>query len=99
MPKFLLTFRSPREYSEGSNDHDAWMRWFGEIQGNLVEIGDGVGEAVRVGNVDGGQRVGGYTVIQAADIGAAAELAKSSPPVAAGYGVEIGQLLEVAVAA
>ncbi len=100
MPKFLLTFRSPQEYTEITGDgHAAWMKWFGEIQGSLVEMGDGVGQAVRVGEVDGDQRIGGYTVIQAADISAAAELAKTSPPVAYGYGVEIGQLLEIAVAA
>ncbi len=100
MPKFLLTFRGPQEYAELTGDsHAAWMKWFGEIQDSLVEMGDGVGPAVRVGDVDGDQRIGGYTVIQAADIDAAAEMARTSPPVAAGYGVEIGQLLEIAVTA
>ncbi len=98
MPKFLLTFRSPQEFTEITGDgHAAWMQWFGENQDSVVEMGDGVGRAVRVGDVDGDQRIGGYTVIQAADINAAAEIAKTSPPMAAGYGVEIGQLLEVAV--
>lgn len=100
MPKFLLTFRGPQEYAETAEvDHDAWMRWFGEIQDSVVQMGDGVGRALRVGDVDGDQRIGGYTVIQATDIDAAAALAETSPPVAAGYGVEIGQLLEIAVTA
>jgi hypothetical protein len=96
MPKFLLTFRAPSEPAAPDADTSAaWMQWFGKINDSIVEMGDGVGPAQRVGNVDGGQRVGGYTIIEAADLDAAAEIASSSPPVVAGYGVEVGQLLEI----
>jgi hypothetical protein len=96
MPKFLLTFRAPSEPVAPDPDVSAaWMKWFGEINDSIVEMGDGVGPAQRVGNVDGGQRVGGYTIIEAADFNAATKIASTSPPVVSGYGVEIGQLLEI----
>ncbi|HEX3803065.1 MAG TPA: hypothetical protein VHV75_09515 [Solirubrobacteraceae bacterium] len=97
MPKFLLTFRGPSEPVAPDPDASAaWMQWFGQINDSVIEMGDGVGAAHRVGNVEGGsQRVGGYTIIEAADLNAAAKIASSSPPVADGYGVEVGQLLEI----
>lgn len=96
MPKFLLTFRAPSEpVAPNEETSAAWMQWFGQINDSVVEMGDGVGPARRVGNVEGGQRVGGYTIIEAADLNAAAEIASSSPSVAGGYGVEVGQLLEI----
>ncbi len=96
MPKFLLTYRAPSDPSELDSDTaSAWMGWFGQIQDSLVQIGDAVGPARQVGNVDGDQRVGGYSVIQAADLDAAADVASTCPAVANGYGVEIGQLLEI----
>ena len=95
MPKFVITYRRPSNEGPSMENGDAWMKWFQDIRENVVEMGAPTGSVRRLGDVHGDQSVSGYTILSAADIDQAAELTKGCPGLALGYGLEIGELLEV----
>ncbi|MCH9649343.1 MAG: YciI family protein [Deltaproteobacteria bacterium] len=92
---------SPEQMQQGVQ---AWMSWIqgGTDAGWLLDGGDGLnaeGQVVQsdLSVIDGPfaeskELVGGYSMVEAADLGAATELAKTSPMPAAGGTVEVRQL-------
>ena len=74
----------------------AWYAWFDELGEHITNPGAAVSAARQLGNVDGSQRVSGFTVINARDLDQATELAQGCPAIAQGYGIEIGEMLQVA---
>jgi hypothetical protein len=71
------------------------MAWFEKLGGAVVDPGNPVGARSSLGNCGSGSVLGGYSLITADDLEAAVTLAKGCPALAAGGGVEIGELTEM----
>jgi hypothetical protein len=95
MPKYVLTYRSPLDAIESDPDSVApWIAWFGDIKDSLVDLGQPVSQARRVGSATA-QTLTGYSVIGADDLDAALAIAETCPAIGRGFGVEVGELIEM----
>jgi hypothetical protein len=99
MPSYVFTYRQPKDQPLNMEAADEWFKWFDEIGEHITVPGSAVSSARQLGNVDGGQRVSGFTVISARDLDHAAELAQGCPAIRQGFGLEVGELLEIPAAA
>ena len=91
MPTFVFTYRPPADYAPGGPETTAaWAAWFDSMGESLSDRGNPVFESAALGNCGEGTRLGGYSFVNARDIGSAVELAKGSPALQAGGGVEVG---------
>jgi hypothetical protein len=96
MPNFVFTYRSPQGYTPTTESRAAWMSWFDGMGDHLVELGRPVFERTAIGDCSSAStELGGYSVIQAADINAAMAIAKGCPHLDRDGGVEIGLLAEI----
>ena len=97
MAKFVLTYTggtAPETPEEGEAVMAAWMSWFGELGASVIDGGNPFAEAKTVnsdGSVSegGSSSLGGYSIIDAADLDAAARLAKGCPVLSAGGFVDV----------
>jgi len=97
MAKFVLTYSggtAPQTPEEGEVVMAAWMSWFGELGANILDGGNPFGDAKTVnagGSVsDGGSSsLGGYSIVEAADLDAATVLAQGCPVLSAGGSVDV----------
>jgi hypothetical protein len=95
MPKYVFTYRSPLDAIESDPDSVApWIAWFGKIKDSVVDLGQPVSESRRVGNA-AAETLTGYSVIGADDLDAALAIAESCPAIGRGFGVEVGELIEM----
>ena len=94
MPRFLFSYRVPRDYQPGAETGRAWEAWFGSLGGSHVDAGNGVIATRTLGKLDDQTRLGGYSVVTAEDIDGAAALAMRCPALQFGGGVEIGAVPE-----
>jgi hypothetical protein len=100
MLKFLLAYHVPRDYTPGRPETvAAWTGWFKSMGDSLVDQGQGVNESGELGNCQEGVRLGGYSLVTAADLEAALALTKGCPALGMGGGVEVGKFIEQAPAA
>ncbi len=99
MPSYVFTYRQPKDQPLNMEAAEEWFKWFDEIGEHITVPGSAVSTARQVGNVDGAQRVSGFTVISARDLDQAVELAQGCPAIGQGFGLEVGELLEVPAAA
>jgi hypothetical protein len=91
MPTFVFSYRMPADSVPGGADtRAAWADWFDGIGGSLSDRGNPVFESTEVGNCGQRTRLGGYTFVHAEDLESAVALAKGSPALQAGGGVEVG---------
>lgn len=71
----------------------AWMNWFGSLGSAVLDAGNPFGGAstVTTGGVSSGAASGlqGYSIVEAADLSGAAEMAKGCPILGAGGTVEV----------
>jgi hypothetical protein len=97
MPTFVLTYRPPTDYQAGIPEGmAAWDAWFRGMGAGLLDRGRPVGESAVVGDCGSDvRRLGGYSLIRADDLAAAASVAKGCPVVGAGGGVEVGLLVDL----
>lgn len=104
MPEFIFAYhggKKPETPEEGEKVMAAWGAWFENMGAALKIPGAPVGmsKTVSAGGVadDGGANpLSGYTVINAASIDAATEMAKGCPMVVDGSGsVEVAEILEM----
>ncbi|WP_197918594.1 YciI family protein [Thiosulfatihalobacter marinus] len=104
MPKFMMIYHGggrPDSPEEGEKVMAAWMAWMGGIGENLVDGGNpaGMSKTVTATGVEdngGANPVSGYTLINAADMDAAIEIAKGCPILEGGQGtVEIAEAMEM----
>lgn len=104
MPEFVFAYhggKAPESPEEGQEVMAAWQAWFAGMGEAVVIPGAPVGmsKTVSAGGVadDGGANpISGYSVVKAADIGAATELAKGCPMVVTGNGsVEVAEIMEM----
>jgi hypothetical protein len=99
MPSYVFTYRQPKGQPLNMEAADDWFKWFDEIGEHITVPGSAVSTARQIGNVDGSQRISGFTVISARDLDHAVELAQGCPAIGQGFGLEVGELLEVPAAA
>jgi hypothetical protein len=91
MPTFVFTYRMPRDYVPGGPvTMSAWSSWFDSMGGSLSDRGNPVFESTELGSCGEGTRLGGYSFVTADDLESAVALAKGSPAIEAGGGVEVG---------
>jgi len=103
MPNYLLAYHGgsiPEGDEAQAASLDAWNDWMEAVGGQLLDGGSPVG-ASRTVNADGGvtdtegDRVTGYSIIEADDIDAAIEIARGCPILADGGSVEVAELVEM----
>jgi hypothetical protein len=91
MPTFVFTYRMPTDYVPGGPDTMAtWTAWFDSMGESLSDRGNPVFESTELGNCGDGTRLGGYSFVTADNLESAVALAKGSPALGAGGGVEVG---------
>jgi hypothetical protein len=96
MSTFVFTYRTPKTFTPGDPDViAAWTAWFQGMGTNLVDSGKPVGERRTLGNCPPETLQGGYSLVSADDIDRAVELAEGCPGLPDGFGVEVGELLDV----
>lgn len=83
MKKFMFIFHGFTEPTQANKD--AWMNWFGEIGGNIVDSGNPFGagrEVTRAGRSDlpmDPSAASGYTIVNAESMEAAEKLLENCP--------------------
>lgn len=104
MAQFIFAYhggKKPDSPEEGVKVMDDWKSWMGSMGTALIVPGAPVGLSKTVTGSgitdDGGSNpLSGYSVIEAADISAATEMAKGCPMVSDGSGsVEVAEILEM----
>ena len=93
MDTYLLVHRHPHNYAGSPGAAAAWDAWFGKLGGALVDKGNAVrDDRGAVGEPGIVLPLGGYTIINAADLEEATQLARRCPALQAGGAVEVGRL-------
>lgn len=104
MPDFIFAYhggKTPETPEEGAEVMAAWQAWFGAMGDAVVIPGNPVGQsktvsAAGVADDGGANPLSGYTVVRAAEIGAATDMAKGCPMVVSGNGtVEVAEIIEM----
>lgn len=97
MATFLFAYRVPADFVPGTDPAvtATWFSWFNQLGDHVTDRGHAINQAAAQGNIGPGTRIGGYSVITAADLEEATALAKGCPAIDAGGGVEVGQVIEV----
>lgn len=104
MPQYLFAYHggsTPETPEEGQKVMAQWQAWFADMGDAVVQGGAPVGQSHTVSSAgaseDGGANpVSGYSVVSAADIGAATDMAKGCPMVISGTGsVEVAEVIEM----
>jgi hypothetical protein len=100
MPTFLFSYRVPNiPLQERLAEMDAsaraeaiarWNSWMESLGASLLDRGNRVADARKLGKCDGDTRSGGYSLVTAEDLEAAVALAKGCPGLEMGGGVEVG---------
>jgi len=99
MSRFVFIYHAPAMPAEvqPSDDDakammDAWQAWAGKVGDGLVDFGTPLAGGIRVtkdGTFPSERQVAGYTIIEAADLDAALELARIHPHLNTPGGCEI----------
>lgn len=92
MSTFLIVNRQPHDYYASQVAMQAWNAWFDSLGRHLVDRGNPTFDPHSLGAPAGETRLGGYTLIAAADLTEALELASTCPMIADAGGLEIGEL-------
>ncbi|WP_374621957.1 hypothetical protein [Devosia sp.] len=104
MPKYLLAYHGggmPATPEEGERVMKAWNDWYGLLGPAIADGGAPTGRARTVaasGAVaegGGGNPITGYTVIEAANLERATELATGCPIRAAGGSIEVCECIQM----
>ncbi len=91
MANYVISFRVPAGYKPSAETPNEWKAWFGGLGSSLVDAGRAVTDYASAGEVGGsGSRMVAYSVVSAENLDAALALAKESPVMRAGGGVEVG---------
>lgn len=104
MPKFIFAYHGggrPETPEEGAKEMAKWQAWMAKHADALSDPGAPVGMSKTVsssGVADNGgaNPLSGYTLVEAADVDAACEIAKGCPILAEGKGsVEVAPIMEM----
>jgi hypothetical protein len=93
IPTFVFPYRMPPGYvPAGPDTMAAWAAWSDSMGESLSDRGNPVFGSAKLGNCGAETRLGGYTFVNAEDLESAVALAKGSPALGAGGGVEVGAI-------
>ena len=103
MAKYVFTYSGggPMPETQGARDASmaAWEGWFRGLGAAVVDPGNPFGGSSTVtsgGVADGSSSgVNGYSIVTAADLGAASEMAKGCPMLQFGGTVEVHEVVEI----
>jgi hypothetical protein len=99
MTMFLFAYRAPAGYRPGSPDVvAAWRSFFCDLGEQLIEPGNpvferrtiGAGSGSGSGSGSAATELGGYSLVNAADLDEAVALARGCPLLGVGGAVEVG---------
>jgi len=92
MSTYLFTFRAPADYAPSAGAFNAWAAWQHRLGARLKDRGNPAFAAATVGASVADTTLGGYSLIRAGNLDAAAALARSCPLLLQGGAVEICEL-------
>jgi hypothetical protein len=95
MTAYLFAYRAPRDYAPGPASFDAWASWQLKLGARLKDRGNVAMAAAAIGASAADTSLGGYSIIRATSLGAAADLARGCPILGDGGAVEIGELADL----
>ncbi|MGB7271613.1 MAG: hypothetical protein WBC90_19085 [Albidovulum sp.] len=103
MPKFVFAYhggKMPESAEEGQKIMAAWMKWFETMGSAVVDGGNPVGPsrtvtASGVAMNGGANPLSGYSLVNAASIDAATDLAKGCPILANGGTIEVAEAMDM----
>jgi YCII-related domain len=103
MTNYLFAYRGgsmPADEAERAAVMERWGRWFGELGDAVVDGGNPFGASASVaadGSVggNGASGLGGYSIVRAASLDAAAQLAQGCPLRAAGGAIDVYETIEM----
>jgi hypothetical protein len=92
--QYVFAFRGPVGRSLTAEEEARWPTWFEDIKDSIADFGNRVGQVREVGG-DGrrADELGGYIVINADSLDAAAALAGGCPILRQGGSVEVGEFV------
>ncbi|WP_417593749.1 YciI family protein [Parasphingorhabdus sp.] len=105
MPKFVFAYHGgPSSLSpeEGQAHMGEWVAWIESMGDGVVDRGLAVGQSRTAGpdgiTRDGGANpLSGYTVIEAADMDVALQMASASPHIKVGGTIEVAPVMDMAM--
>jgi YCII-related domain len=93
---FLLVYRSAKNDTPAPGDPEvmaAWQAFLESLGGSLLDTGNAIFAQSTLGDCEPDRTaLGGYSIIQADDLGAAIALAQRSPTLTTAGGVEVGEI-------
>lgn len=100
MPNFMFAYhggKAPTSQAEIDKSMAAWGKWMEDHKASLVDPGNPVGMSKTVSKSGvtsngGANPLSGYTIVSAADIDEACDIATSNPMVADGGSVEVAEI-------
>ena len=96
MPMYIFTYRAPKDVvRRDAETIEVWTSWFEELGSSVSDVGKPVFTSTALGTCDDSTRLGGFSFITADDLESAVTLAKGAPALAAGGGVEVGEITEL----
>lgn len=96
MTTYLLAYRAPADYTPGRDTFHTWARWYQQLGAHLKDRGNPVFAAQTVATEPGATTMlGGYSLLRAASLDAAAHLARGCPILTVGGCVEVGELTNI----
>ena len=94
MSAYLFTFRPPADYAPSADTFDAWATWQHKLGARLKDRGNPGFAAAALGASVASTTLGGYSLIRAGHLDAAAALARGCPLLSQGGAVEICELAD-----
>ncbi|MEX0955462.1 MAG: hypothetical protein WDZ83_09650 [Rhizobiaceae bacterium] len=101
MPKFMIAFRGgmPSSPEEGQRMMLDWNAWMEQLGPALVDKGAGLGKSRFLAAADREQQAGdplsGYSTVEAPDIDAALDMARSNPIFSLGGTIEVAEMMQM----
>jgi hypothetical protein len=98
MPNYVFAYRMPGVRTPSQPDPEAaapWIEFRDALGEKVVDFGNPVFTSSSLGNCGAGTHLCGYSFVTAEDLESAVALAKGSPVVSAGGGVEVGEITEL----
>ena len=98
MGKYVLAYQGGA-MAETPEEQDtvmaAWGAWFGALGDAIVDGGAPFGASAKVGGGPVGSALAGYSILEAADLDAAVELAEGCPVLSSGGSVDVYEAIDV----
>lgn len=103
MPKFVFAYHGgnmPETPEEGAKEMERWQSWLGAMGEDALDFGNPVGpsktvSADSVADDGGANPLSGYSLISAANMDAAIEMAKGCPALQHGGTVEVAEAMDM----